>query len=482
MKNNPEKIIQKLKNSKVHVIGVAGIEGSEIALFLNQIEADPSNITLHQLTPEKSFKENFFKYNQAFSQDELEQRYKTLLNSNFTFRFDKDYLKDIEEADIIFAPQSLFMHDSNKPLLELQDTLNTITNLYFQLIPCPIIAVTGSNGKSTTTQLIYKIINNSSKHKAWITGNDRSTKSLLLKLDQIKPEDYVVTEVSNRQLNFLKDHKPFISVITNITENHLTEYDSFQEYIDTKLKLFKNQSQDDHLIINIDNPILNGLDLQSIKPQTHTVSLHSEEAEANIQEDSFAYQNNKILPVEQLNIPGPHNQLNTLQAIMVAKILDIPEPEIIKTLQEFHGLKDRCEIVHKYQNITFINDRQGTSVDSTIQALKGLPKPLILIFGGKNKSMPIQKLAQLMLSSNQINIGIKSPFVDELKPLLNQNLQKVDTMTDAIKTSVKLAQENYTGQEVTVLFSPACEYGPYFSPLPGYDDSEKFNQIVKTYQ
>lgn len=476
--NHKEQIIHNLQTKKIHVIGIAGIEGSDIALFLNKIKAPKENITLHQLSPENTFKESFFKYNQGFPEAELQERFQKLINSGFKFNFDKDYLKDIKDADIIYAPQSWFLHDTNQPLLELKDKISTITNLYFQLIPCPIIAITGSNGKSTTTKITYELINQSSKHKAWITGNDRSTPSLLLKLDQISPEDILVTETSNRQLNFLAGHKPFISIITNITENHISEYNSFQDYINAKLKLFENQSPEDHLIINIDNPILR--DLKNLRPTTHTTSLSEDSSEAFIKDSKIIYKNEEIISISELNIIGPHNHSNILQAITAAKILEIETSEIRKTLQNFYGLKNRCEIVHRSKNMTFVNDRQGTSVDSTINALKSLPEPVILIFGGRNKGMHTDVLASNMSTSGTTNIGIESPFTDELKEKLPKDqFIQVKSLTEAIQTATNLASKE--DKPVHILFSPACEYGPYFNPLPGYEDAEQFNQIVKNY-
>lgn len=475
---NRSEIIQQLKTRKIHVIGIAGIEGSDIALFLDQIGAPKENITLHQLTPKASLKESYFKYNQGFSEEELEERYNKLINSGFTFYFENDYLKDIQEADLIFAPQSWFLHDTNKPLLKLRNKISTITNLYFQLIPCPIVSVTGSNGKSTTTKLIYEIINQSSKYKAWITGNDRATPSLLLKLDEISPDDILVTETSNRQLNFLEGHKPFISVITNITENHVSEYNAFQDYINVKLKLFQNQTQEDHLIINTDNPILSKIDPQNITPQLHTTSIQDPNQETYLKDSKIYHKNEPIIGLDELNLIGPHNYSNIAQAITAAKILGIQTSEIQSALRSFHGLKNRCEIVHRSKNMVFVNDRQGTSVDSTIQALKSLPKPTILIFGGANKGMETDTLASNMSADETINIGIKSPFVDELKPKIPEDqFIEVPSMTEAMQTAINLASKN--NETTHILFSPAGEYGPYFDPLPDYEDSEKFNQLSK---
>jgi UDP-N-acetylmuramoylalanine--D-glutamate ligase len=471
-------LIQKLKSSNIHVIGIAGIEGSDIALFLDHIGCPKDNITLHQLSPADKLEQDFFKYNQGFPESELKERFSKLLNSGFKFNFDKDYLNNIQEADIIFAPQSWFLHDSNAKLFELKDKISTITNLYFHLIPCPIISVTGSNGKSTTTKLIYELINQSTQHKAWITGNDRQTPSLLLKLDDIKPTDYLVTETSNRQLNFLENHKPFISVITNITPNHVNEYKNYQEYIQTKLKLFQNQTKDDHLVINLDNQVLNQLHKENIKPQLHTVSTISENTDSYLKNNIIYHQNQKIISTDEVNLIGIHNYYNIMQAITVAKILDIPNQEIKKTLQNFYGLTNRCQIVHKSNNLIFINDRQGTAIDATVQALKSLPKPIIIILGGTNKGMQIDPLIDQLNHPQVTTIGINSPFVEEIKNKTHKLIQ-VNSMTQAIKQAIQITQADYPKQTTHILFSPACEYGPYFNPLPEHSDAENFNQIVK---
>lgn len=476
MNNN---ITQNLLNKKIHVIGIAGIEGSDIALFLKKIGCQEKDVVLHQLSDQEKFQKEFYRYNQGFSEEELSTRFEQLINSGFQLNFGKDYLKDIQDAEIIFAPQSWYIYPSNKELFNYQDKITTITNLYFQLIPCPIISVTGSNGKSTTTQLIYEIVKHSSKYKAWITGNDRSTPSLLLKLDDISPNDILVTETSNRQLNFLQGHKPHIAVITNITDNHLTEYDTFQDYANIKRKLFENQDQNDHLIINIDNPELNKLKDKPTTPQKHTISLEDNTTNAYLKDETFYYNNEEICTLDDINILGSHNHQNILQAITAAKLLNISNQEIKEALQNFYGLPNRCQLVHKKDNLTFINDRQGTAVDATVQAIKSLPKPLILIFGGMNKGMSTEEIGEMMNLPDVHNIGIKSPFTDELKPRL-KNYTEVETMTEAVQKSQEIAETSFPNQKTIVLFSPGCEYGPYFNPLPGYEDAEKFNDLTKT--
>lgn len=476
-------IIQKLLSSNIHVVGVAGIEGSDIALFLHKIGCQPEQVTLHQLNPEATFQEDFFKYNKGFSQEILQQRFQTILDSKFPINFAENYLKNVEQTDIIFAPQSWFLYDSNKPLNNHPEKISTITNLYFQLLPCPIVSVTGSNGKSTTTRLIFELINQSSQHKAWITGNDRSTPSLLLDLENISPNDFVVTETSNRQLNFLKNHKPFISVITNITENHLTEYPNFQDYIDTKLKLFQNQDSSDHLILNLDNPILEETSHKQIKPKLWTTTTNHpqhQQASCYLENETFYFQGEAIITLDEINLIGKHNHQNILQAITAAKILQIPTQEIHHTLNNFFGLPNRCQVVHKTQNITFINDREGTAVDATSQALQSLPKPIIHIFGGENKGMNTETLASHMQQQGVFPIGIDSPFTEEIKSSIS-SLKTTKTMTEAIKLAVETAKNNFSDQKVIILFSPGCEYGPYFNPLPGYEDSEQFNQLAQTY-
>ena len=475
--------IQELLTKNIHVVGVAGIEGSDISLFLNKIGCNPNQVTLHQLNPEKTFKQDFFKFNKGFPDNILEERFQKILDSNFQINFANDYLKNIHEADLIFAPQSWFLYDSNKILHDYLKKISTITNLYFHLIPCPIISVTGSNGKSTTTRLIYELINQSSQHKAWITGNDRTTPSLLLELENISANDFVVTETSNRQLNFLKNHKPFISVITNITENHLSEYPDFQEYINTKFKLFQNQDQSDHLVINLDNEILEQLTKTDIQPKlwTTTIDTHQHpKANTYIKDDFCYFQNEQILNTNDIQLIGDHNKKNILQAITVAKILQIPTPEIQKTLSNFYVLPNRCQLVHKTENIASINDREGTAVDATTQALQSLPKPIILIFGGENKGMRTDILSEHINQDGITPIGIKSPFTDEILSQVNK-VKVVQTMTEAIETAVQYQKTHLSNQKTIILFSPACEYGPYFSRLPNHEDAEKFNLLAQKY-
>jgi UDP-N-acetylmuramoylalanine--D-glutamate ligase len=294
-----------------------------------------------------------------------------------------------------------------------------------------------------------------------LTGNDRGTKPILLNIENLDPNQWIILEISNRQLDQIQA-SPHIAVLLNITENHLDEYDSIQDYINTKAKIFQFQKPEDHCFLNQDDSNTAQLFSQT-KSQLHPYSL-------NIQDQKLIVKDLQV-SLADLPIQGNHNLSNLTVALQVAQQIGIPNDQLIQLVKTFQPLKDRQQPIRTIGNTTYYNDRQGTSIHATIQALEALPKPLVLILGGQNKHMPTQQLADSISKNCQLTVGIKSPFVDELQPLI-QNLEQVYTMTEAVQLASKQNAK-------TVIFSPACSYAPYFmhQNKPDYLD---FTKIVNS--
>jgi len=225
-----------------------------------------------------------------------------------------------------------------------------------------IIAITGTNGKSTVTTLIGRILKDAGLD-AVVCGNIGN--SLSGEIKKISKDTWVVLEVSSFQLETIVDFKPHIAVILNITDDHMDRYTKFSDYFAEKLKVFRNQDENDHLVLNYDAENLRALG----KAAKSKVSFYRR-SEA----DAF-----------DTGLKGTHNTENILASILVASIAGAKMPSMLKTIKDFNGLPHRFETVAIIDGVEYIDDSKGTTVDSTARAVDSCKTPVILIAGGKDK-------------------------------------------------------------------------------------------------
>jgi UDP-N-acetylmuramoylalanine--D-glutamate ligase len=306
--------------------------------------------------------------------NKAQEAYERLINTGYEIYFKDTYLKDIEKADLIFVSQGWFRYEANKKLKELEGkiTFSSVTELYFQLCPCPIIGITGTVGKSTTTRLIYEMLKGCGK-KAYLSGNDRENPPVLDKLLKLPKDAYLVLEISNRQLINL-DYSPQIAVVTNILPNHPDDHKNFFEYIKVKSNIVTHQKEGDFAILNADNKETNKF--QKLTPAE--VFFFSTEKEIkngaylknNIVWLSIKGSKGKLMEAEKIKLPGKHNTQNIMAALLVGQCLKLDKRCITKTLANFKGLKHRLEFVGQKNKISFYEDSQSTSPYSSASAIE----------------------------------------------------------------------------------------------------------------
>jgi UDP-N-acetylmuramoylalanine--D-glutamate ligase len=473
--------LDEIKNKNIHILGVSGAEGAEIALFLHKNGLP--NVTLHDTSDSlESFTNSFNKSHSKQNPEQANIKLEKITNLPYELNLKENYLKNINKAELIFVPQSWFMYKENQVINNLspKPEISSIAKLYLQLAPCKVVGITGSNGKSTTTFLTHKLLSQSQNSKVYLTGNDRQASQILDIFEQIQPKDLIITEISNRQLLETHPYSPDIAILTNITENHLTEHKDFHEYADVKAKITKFQNSDQHFIYT-PNDEMSRYVAQNTQAKLHTFGNQNASnpnlTTLNCYFDDYQiyYNSEPIISLADLPLKGNHNFMNVCAAITAAKLFNISNDQIVTALKSFTGLPQRVEHIFSINGIDFYDDRQGTSLDATIQAINTLSnKPTTLILGGLNKAKNIQPLVDLLQTKKIQSIGIKSPFVTELQASNCPGLTIVNTLTEALE-----AAKLNTSPGSNILFSPACEYGPYFNPLPGYEDAENFNQLSK---
>ena len=317
----------------------------------------------------------------------------------------------------------------------------------------PIIAVTGTNGKTTTTSLIGHIFKTAG-FKTIVAGNIGAPFSdFVLDADE---GSIVVLEVSSFQLDHIENFKPKVAVLLNITPDHLDRYDSFGDYILSKFRIFKNQKEDDFAVYNYDDEIVQPY-VESLNVIKLPFSVRDKLSCGGFIEDgyitlNFKNKKERILKMNNLRIRGIHNVYNSLAAALAARAMEVKDEIIRESLQSFEGVEHRLEFVREINGVKFINDSKATNVNSLWYALESFDEPIILIAGGRDKGNDYSKVYDLVKRKVKLIIAIgesKNKIYNEFKNLTN--VIEVDSMEEAVKK----AYENSVPGDV-VLLSPAC--------------------------
>ena len=301
-----------------------------------------------------------------------------------TLQVGEQYLEGLQ-ADVVFRTPG--MHPGNPALVALQQQGAHITSemeAFFQLCPCPILAVTGSDGKTTTTTLISEILKAADK-TVWLGGNIGTP--LLDQVPQIRETDLAVVELSSFQLMDMH-HSPCRAVITNLSPNHLDVHKDMQEYVEAKKRIYTFQNPGDLLVVNADNAITAPLVGNGI---THAFSRQGQPAHVRLENGVIYRAGEPVLKTEDILLPGVHNIENYMAAIGAVEGL-VPDEAIVQVAKHFGGVEHRIELVRIKDGVRFYNDSIASSPSRTIAGLRSFPEKVILIAGGYDKNIPYDVL------------------------------------------------------------------------------------------
>ena len=315
-----------------------------------------------------------------------------------------------------------------------------------------IIAITGTNGITTTTILIKNILKEAG-YNAIVAGNIGT--ALSEKVESLSKSDIIVAEISSFQLETITKFRPFISLVLNITPDHLDRYKNMTNYIHAKSIIFKNQTAKDFTILNYNDPVVSKFE-DITKARVSLFSRKIQTCNAFIKDEKifmrFDSKKKEICRVSELRIKSTHNLENMLAAICVAAIFKVDPITIKSTLTKFMGFPHKTEFVNKINNITFINDSKATNVDATKAAIENTKAPIILIMGGVHKGGSYLYLEQLIKDKVKYLI-----LMGEARDIIKKDigdivpLKYVYSMDNAVEEAFSLANPNDT-----VLLSPAC--------------------------
>ncbi len=347
------------------------------------------------------------------------------------------------------------------------------------------ICITGSNGKTTTTLLIYHILKKAGLNVA-LGGNVGKSFAMLVAENACQPDkkdfDYYILELSSFQLDGMFDFRADIAVLLNITPDHLDRYNyEMQNYVDSKLRIMRNQTEKDAFIFCVDDPIIvKELAKKIIKARQYPFSIKQK-----VELGAYLNENNQLIintnntnplsmTIQELALQGKHNIYNSMAAGVTSKLIEIRKETIRESLSDFHNIDHRLELVGNVHGIEFINDSKATNVNSTWYALESMENPVILILGGVDKGNDYSMLNELVKEKVKAIICLGA----DNKKIIKAFGGMVETVLEANSAKEAVAQAYKIGKKGdTVLLSPACAS---FDLFEDYEDrGTQFKQAVR---
>ena len=336
----------------------------------------------------------------------------------------------------------------------------------------PVIAVTGTNGKTTTVSLISEVLCTDGI-SAKACGNIGEP---LVNFCQMQEDEIAVAEISSFQMETLNSLYPHIAVVLNVTEDHLNRHYNMENYVFLKAKLLKNCSEAEYAVLNFDDNTVRGF-AEKTKARVVWFSVREKINGAYYQNGDLYFGEEKILSASEMFAGGLHNIQNALATIAVAKIMGVKTESIVKALTSFKGIKHRIQTVLEREGVRYIDDSKGTNVDATVKAVEAMKTETILLLGGKNKGYDYGKLFAVLKNSKVVHAVLYGENRYELlKCAREQAFDSVTVCTGfdfAVRIAVMLAKE---GQ--TVLLSPASAS---FDEFSSYEErGDRFVEIIRS--
>ncbi|WP_315122360.1 UDP-N-acetylmuramoyl-L-alanine--D-glutamate ligase [uncultured Clostridium sp.] len=455
MKKSFSEFKEYIKNKKTAVLGM-GVSNRPLIDLLIKLEANVTAFdkkTAEQLGSVTS---------------ELEKKGVSLV-------LGEDYLEKLDGYDVIFKTPSV--RNDIPALLRAKEKGAYITSEMEEFIrycPAKIYGITGSDGKTTTTTLVYNMLKEEG-YNTWVGGNIGTP--LFSRIEEISKDDKVVLELSSFQLMTI-DCPVDISLITNISPNHLDVHKDMEEYIDAKKNIFRYGKENNILVLNRDNEITNKMK-EEVIGKTIQFSLKEEVLNGAYYNNNNLYiMGNKVCNVEEIKLKGMHNVENLLAAFCCV-YKEVSIENMRKVAVNFAGVSHRMEFVREVKEVNFYNDSIASSPTRTLAGLKAFNKPVILIAGGYDKNISFDTLAKegyglvkALILLGDTKDKIKHVFEEEMKKNnINISIYIVDSLEEAVNTSLDIA---ITGDIVTL--SPACASFDMFANFE--ERGNRFKEIV----
>ncbi len=437
---------QNVKGKKIGLVGI-GVSNLPAIEYLHDLGA---KITLYD------------------KNENLLSEYPSLKGMKIKYYLGENYLNHLEDLDYIFrSPGVRPFYPEIEKAKENGTIITSEIEMLIHLAPCKIFAVTGSDGKTTTTTLISKFLEKAG-YKVWLGGN--IGKAIFSKIDEIKKDDIIVLELSSFQLMTLKE-SPDISVITNISPNHLDYHRSYDEYIDAKANIFKYQKAGNIVVFNADDKMTS----RYLKNVQRGVQIRYFSLNKKIENGTYLENNNIVSNIDKetiidnidnVRLVGIHNIANICAAISAVISYTGIKP-IIEVIREFNGVEHRMELVKEKNDVKWYNDSIGTSPSRTIAGLKSFNQKIILIAGGYDKNLDYNVMAPYILDKVKILI-LMGKTASKIEKAVKEEIEnrgtkeKLDIITlSSMEECVNYANSVALSNDIVVLSPASASFDMY---------------------
>lgn len=461
--------LRDLVGRRIHVVGYTGAEGAAVAAFLWQQGC--RDLVLHDLSEPSGAPAAFAAAHVGLGKHERAQRWAELASLPVKRCHGADYLSGIGPADEVFVGQAWYLYPRNlavlDPMVAAGRPLVGLMDLYFRLCGAPIVAVSGSNGKSTTSRWIEHILRRPGADprlgKIYFAGNDRHGVQVAGALPAMTAADRLVLEVSNRHLRGMAP-RPELGVLTNILPNHLEEHGgSLAAYQAAKARLLQGQDARGLAVWNQDDPLSREI-ARDLPGQSFPFSLEGPVARgAWLAEERLWLRLEEggpglpLLHRSALALPGAHNLANALAAALAAALAGATLRQLRQGLSDFAGLKHRLQWVWQVGGVDCYDDLNSTTPQATIAAVQALARPVVLIAGGEDKGLDLTALGPALADRARAVILLPGPGSERLAMALRPQglrVERRDRLEDAVRAGLAIAERGDA-----LLLSPA---------LPGF--------------
>lgn len=444
-----------IKGKKVAVVGI-GISNIPLIDFLLKLDA---NVTAFDKKTEDQLQEVVSKYEAI----------------GVKFSLGENYLSNLTGFDVIFKTPS--MRIDSEALMKAKEEGAYITSEmeeFMRYCPAKMYGITGSDGKTTTTTLVYNMLKRSG-YKTWVGGNIGTP--LFTKIEEIDKEDRVVLELSSFQLMTI-DVSPEVALITNLSPNHLDMHKDLEEYIDSKKNIYKYQDKNDLLVLNLDNEITESI-IGEQKGKLCTFSLKNPNTcTAYLKKDSLFVNGEKVCNKNEVILKGMYN-IENLLASFAMTFDDVDVKHMREVATTFVGVEHRNQFVRNYRGVDYYNNSIASSPTRTLAGIKAFEKPVVLIAGGRDKKVPFNPLAyegypyiKKLILMGEAKEQIKEAF-DKLEKEQGVKMETyiVDTLDEAVEKACNISDDG----DIVVL-APACTS---FDMFPNFEvRGNRFKELV----
>lgn len=360
--------------------------------------------------------------------------------------FERDFDFVVKNPGVPYrSPMMQKLQERNIPVI-------TEIELAYQVAkPQHYIAITGTNGKTTTSTLTYEILRRAFPGKAHLCGNIGIPLCEIVMENGLMEEGghYIALEISNFQLVNIDKFRPEVATIINLTPDHIDFMGSLDNYYKSKTEVYRNMADSDVFLLNADDPVVKEYtDRYPVKCAKESFSTDSQSADCIAKDGYLEIKGEKIIPLNAIKIVGKHNLQNVMIAVSAAKAIGISNDVILETVSSFKGVEHRIEFVREIDGVKYYNDSKGTNTDATITALKAFDRGVILLVGGFEKGLPMDEMKKHLGCIKKI-IGFGACGARLVHDLVGEDGIVVTTLDEAVAEANKIAESGDT-----VLLSP----------------------------